>query len=169
MQARYQRGTWGQFLSQDPVFVNGGFWRSGGGDRRVAQKVHLFVMDLPQSDAGFVKAYPGETTEAFLDGHVSAFAFFGGVPRSILWRIARRSILLTRRPTGGEPVAVRVIARRPDTIVGFGETRIHAETVTFELRASEVASPPPEDQLREALDQRPTGRGGADLPARHRA
>ena len=51
----------------------------------VAQKVHLFVMDLPQSDAGFVKAYPGETTEAFLDGHVSAFAFFGGVPRSILY------------------------------------------------------------------------------------
>ena len=50
----------------------------------VAQKVHLFVMDLPQSDA-FVKAYPGETTEAFLDGHVSAFAFFGGVPRSILY------------------------------------------------------------------------------------
>jgi hypothetical protein len=36
----------------------------------VAQKVHLFVMDLPQSDAGFVKAYPAETTEAFLDGHV---------------------------------------------------------------------------------------------------
>ena len=43
------------------------------------------MMDLPQSDAGFVKAYPGETTEAFLDGHVSAFAFFGGVPRSILY------------------------------------------------------------------------------------
>jgi hypothetical protein len=32
-----------------------------------------------------VKAYPAETTEAFLDGHVSAFAFFGGVPRSILY------------------------------------------------------------------------------------
>jgi hypothetical protein len=29
-------------------------------------------------------------------------------------------------PTGGEPVSVRVIARRPDTIVAFGETRIHA-------------------------------------------
>ena len=26
-----------------------------------------------------------ETTEAFLDGHVSAFAFLGGVPRSILY------------------------------------------------------------------------------------
>ena len=51
----------------------------------VMQKVHLFVMDLPHSDAGFVKAYPAETTEAFLDGHVSAFAFFGGVARSILY------------------------------------------------------------------------------------
>ena len=50
-------------------------------------------------------------------------------------------------PAGGEPVSVRVIARRPDTIVGFGETRIHAETATFEVRASEVASPRPDDQL----------------------
>jgi hypothetical protein len=46
-------------------------------------------------------------------------------------------------PAGGEPVSVRVIARRPDTIVGFGETRIHAGTAMFELRASEVASPRP--------------------------
>jgi hypothetical protein len=42
---------------------------------------------------------------------------------------------------------VRVIARRPDTIVGFGDTRIHTETATFELRASEVANPRPGDQL----------------------
>ena len=51
----------------------------------VRQKIHFFCMDLPQSDAGFVKAYPAETTEAFLDGHVAAFAFFGGVPVSILY------------------------------------------------------------------------------------
>jgi hypothetical protein len=50
-------------------------------------------------------------------------------------------------PAGGEPVSVRVIARRPDTIIGFGETRIHVETATFELRASEVANPRPGDQL----------------------
>jgi hypothetical protein len=50
-------------------------------------------------------------------------------------------------PVSGDPVSVRVIARRPDTIVGFGETRIHAETATFEVRASEVASPRPDDQL----------------------
>jgi len=51
----------------------------------VRQKIHFFCMYLPHSDAGFVKAYPAETTEAFLDGHVSAFAFFGGVPISILY------------------------------------------------------------------------------------
>jgi transposase len=47
-------------------------------------KLHVFCFDLPHSDACFI-AYPAETTEAFLDGHVSAFAFFGGVPFSILY------------------------------------------------------------------------------------
>ena len=51
----------------------------------VRQKLHVFFMDLPHSDAPFMKAYPAETTEAFLDGHVSAFAYFGGVPQSILY------------------------------------------------------------------------------------
>jgi transposase len=37
------------------------------------------------SDACFVVGYPAETTEAFCDGHVRAFAFFGGVPKSILY------------------------------------------------------------------------------------
>ena len=51
----------------------------------VEQKAHCFVLDLPHSDGCYVKAYPAETTEAFLDGHVSAFAFLGGVPHSILY------------------------------------------------------------------------------------
>ena len=50
-------------------------------------------------------------------------------------------------PANRDPILVRVIARRPDTIVGFGETRIHAETATFEIRTSEVASPRSGDQL----------------------
>ena len=50
------------------------------------------------------------------------------------------------RPAGGEPVSARVIAGRSDTTVGFGETRIHTETATFELRASEVTNPRPGDQ-----------------------
>ena len=45
--------------------------------------VALFVMTLPYSDAIFVWAFPRECTEAFLEGHVRAFAFFGGVPRRI--------------------------------------------------------------------------------------
>ena len=51
----------------------------------VEQKAHYLILDLPHSDGCFVKAYPAETTEAFLDGHVSAFAFLGGVPQSILY------------------------------------------------------------------------------------
>jgi len=51
----------------------------------VEQKIHYFAFDLPHSDAIFVVAYPAETTEAFCDGHVQAFAFFGGVPQSILY------------------------------------------------------------------------------------
>ena len=51
----------------------------------VERKAHCFVLDLPHSDGCFVKAYPAETTEAFLDGHVSALAFLGGVPQGILY------------------------------------------------------------------------------------
>lgn len=47
-------------------------------------KIHVFAMDLPHSDACFLKAYRAETSEAFCDGHAAAFAFFGGVPQSIL-------------------------------------------------------------------------------------
>ena len=58
----------------------------------VEQTVHYFVLDLPHSDACFVKAYPAETTEAFCDGHVSAFSFLGGVPRSILYNNTRLAV-----------------------------------------------------------------------------
>jgi transposase len=46
---------------------------------------HYLAMDLPQSDDIFVVAFPAETTEAFLEGHVQAFAYWGGVPLSILY------------------------------------------------------------------------------------
>src|SRR5258708_11488700 len=51
----------------------------------VEQKAHYLVMDLPHSDDCFVAAFPAETTEAFLEGHVRAFAYFGGVPTRILY------------------------------------------------------------------------------------
>jgi transposase len=48
-------------------------------------KIHFFAMDLPHSDACFVRAYLAETAEAFCDGHNAAFEFFGKVPRTILY------------------------------------------------------------------------------------
>jgi transposase len=53
-----------------------------GGEQR---KAHYLTIDLPHSDDCFVMAFPAETTEAFLEGHVQAFAYFGGVPTSILY------------------------------------------------------------------------------------
>jgi transposase len=48
-------------------------------------KAHFLAFDLPHSDDCFVQAFPAETTEAFLEGHVRAFAYFGGVPTCILY------------------------------------------------------------------------------------
>ncbi len=51
----------------------------------VLAKAHYFVIDLPHSDESYVRAFPAETTEAFLEGHVEAFRYWGGVPRRILY------------------------------------------------------------------------------------
>ena len=58
----------------------------------VKRKIHFFVLDLPHSDTMFVRAYPAETTEAFCDGHVSAFSFPGGVPQSIVYDNTRLAV-----------------------------------------------------------------------------
>ncbi|MCO5155923.1 MAG: IS21 family transposase [Aquamicrobium sp.] len=79
-------------LSHPPGHAQVDFGEAIGVIGGVRQKIHFFCMDLPQSDAPFVKAYPAETTEAFLDGHVSAFAFFGGVPLSILYDNTRIAV-----------------------------------------------------------------------------
>ena len=55
-------------------------------------RFHYFCMDLPHSDGCFVKAYPAETAEAFCDGHVAAFEYFGGVPQSILYDNTRLAV-----------------------------------------------------------------------------
>ena len=60
----------------------------GGKERRI----HFLAVDLPHSDACFVKAYPAETAEAFCDGHNAAFAFFGGVPQSMLYDNTRLAV-----------------------------------------------------------------------------
>ena len=72
-------------LSHAPGHAQVDFGEALGEIGGVVRKLHYFAMSLPHSDAFFIKAYPAETTEAFCDGHVSAFAFFGGVPLSGLY------------------------------------------------------------------------------------
>ena len=51
----------------------------------IEQKAYFFAFDLPHSDAGYIRAYPAAIAEAWVDGHVHAFAFFGRVPQSVLY------------------------------------------------------------------------------------
>lgn len=51
----------------------------------VEQKVFFFALDLPYSDGSYIRAYHRANTEAWLDGHVHAFEFFGAVPQSIVY------------------------------------------------------------------------------------
>ncbi len=55
-------------------------------------KVQLFVMRLNYSRRVFVKAYPTQNQVAFFDGHVSAFAYFQGVPRRITYDNAKVAV-----------------------------------------------------------------------------
>ena len=48
---------------------------------------------------------------------------------------------------GGNSVLIRVVARRADSITGFGEAKLWSETQKFDLRVSEVANPRPGDRL----------------------
>jgi hypothetical protein len=50
-------------------------------------------------------------------------------------------------PAGGEPVAVRVVARRADAVTEFGDARLWSETTRLDLRVSEVADPRPGDRI----------------------
>jgi transposase len=64
------------------------------------EKVALFVMSLPYSDAFFICAFPRECTEAFQMGHFLAFEFFGAVPFRISYdnsKVAVSKIVGKRR------------------------------------------------------------------------
>lgn len=105
-------------------------------------KIHFFWMDLPQSDAPFVNAYPAETTEAFLDGHVSAFAFFGGVPLSVRYdnlKIAVAGIC------GDGKLAKRCLARQAERAGRHADTigeRLGADRDAFRDLPAVVTLPP---------------------------
>jgi transposase len=67
------------------------------GQRRT---VHLFLMRACYSGAAFVLAFERPTQQAFLEGHVEAFRFFGGVFATIRYdnlRAAVKQVLRGRR------------------------------------------------------------------------
>lgn len=59
----------------------------------VRTKVQLFEMRLCHGKASIVIPYRRATLEAFLDGHVRAFAFFGGVPRRLAYDNLRSAVI----------------------------------------------------------------------------
>ena len=61
-----------------------------GGKRK---KVHLFCMRLRSSGTPFVRAYPGEKLEDFLEGHLKAFEYFGGIPRECWYDNLRSAVI----------------------------------------------------------------------------
>ena len=70
-------------LTQRPGEAQGDFGHALARIGGRLTKVAFFVLSLVHSDAMFVMAFPRECTEAFLEAHVRAFAFFGFVPRRI--------------------------------------------------------------------------------------
>lgn len=63
----------------------------------VQRTVQLFCMRLSFSKASFVWPYERATLEAFLDGHVRAFEFFGGVPRRLAYDNLKSAVIRVGR------------------------------------------------------------------------
>jgi hypothetical protein len=71
-------------------------------------------------------------------------AFDGLVDR--LFADPNLAVAATYEPAVGEPVAVRVIARRADAVTEFGGGRLWSETTRLDLRVAEV-EPRPGDRI----------------------
>jgi transposase len=71
-------------LSHAPGDAQADFGEAMAVIARVECKAHFMAFDLPHSDDCFVQAFPAETTEAFPEGDVRAFEYFGVVPSCIV-------------------------------------------------------------------------------------
>ena len=99
----------------------------------VERKIHFFAFDLPHSDACFVVGYPAETTEAFCDGHVRAFSFFGGVPQSILYDNTKIAVARILGDGSGSGRAVSPSCNHT-TSSGIGSAGLARATTRAKLR-----------------------------------
>ena len=62
-------------------------------DNGIERKCQFFSMKLCYSKATFVYPYEKANLESFLDGHVRAFEYFGGVPRRIAYDNLRCAVI----------------------------------------------------------------------------
>jgi len=95
-------------LSHRPGHAQADFGQADGYIAGKKVRFHYFCVDLPHSDGCLVKAYRAETAEAFCDGHVAAFDFFGGVPQSILYDNTRLAV--ARIVKGGQRLRSQMFA-----------------------------------------------------------
>ena len=62
-------------------------------ENHIQKKVYVFCMKQCFSKAPFVCSYESMTIECFLDGHVRAFEYFGGVPRRIAYDNLKTAVI----------------------------------------------------------------------------
>ena len=89
----------------------------------VEQKAHFMAFDLPHSDDCFVQAFPAETTEAFLEAHVRAFEYFGGVPTRILYDYVPGNIIVAKSPEDALEVRECKFVRFKKSLLGQRQIR----------------------------------------------
>lgn len=89
-----------------------------------ATTVYLFEMRLAYSKASFVHPYRRMTLEAFLDGHVRAFDYFGAVARRLAYDNLKTAV-------------VRINGRDRRLTEGFKQLRSHS---LFESRFCNIAA-----------------------------
>lgn len=68
--------------------------------------------------------------------------------RSVDSLFARLGVAVTFQPRIGPNRAVTVIPKRPDEIIGLGDTNLAAEVTLFDLKISEVSEPSEGDVIR---------------------
>lgn len=61
-------------------------------ENNIPRKVIIFCAKLCNSKVEFVKAYPRQSTEFFLDGLNSTFEFLGGIPRKIMFDNLKQAV-----------------------------------------------------------------------------
>ncbi len=93
----------------------------------VRRKAYGFYLTLPFSGVCVLQMYPAENAESFVDGHLRAFAFFGGVPRRIVYDNPAYAVNRRGKLTG----------RERDLATDFGELRSRC---LFEAVFANVAS-----------------------------